>query len=242
MLGCPIRKSPDQCSFDSSPELIAAYHVLHRLSTPRHPPCTLSNLIAWLTNSRPPTIANQGTFDAIVASTHVPSSRDASAPRGPRTLKSFTSLRLPLPASSSARRLNSPDAAGCDSTYSIVKEHLSIPRSRASENLSRPSPLGSSSADTSEPSYVSASIRLVNPLRDFFGSFFRPLLAALRRPQSRGRKVGYLRGSIRPVKALLQDFFHPVFAALARRKNASPLEPSGLEPPTSWLQTRRSPS
>jgi hypothetical protein len=44
--GFPIRKSPDQCSFANSPELIAGYHVLHRLSTPRHPPCTLSNLIA----------------------------------------------------------------------------------------------------------------------------------------------------------------------------------------------------
>ena len=26
----------------SSPKLIAAYHVLHRLSEPRHPPCALS--------------------------------------------------------------------------------------------------------------------------------------------------------------------------------------------------------
>jgi hypothetical protein len=26
----------------SSPRLIAAYHVLHRLSDPRHPPCALS--------------------------------------------------------------------------------------------------------------------------------------------------------------------------------------------------------
>src|SRR3990167_335349 len=28
----------------SSPRLIAAVHVLHRLSTPRHPPCALSSL------------------------------------------------------------------------------------------------------------------------------------------------------------------------------------------------------
>ncbi len=28
----------------SSPRLIAACHVLHRLSAPRHPPCTLNNL------------------------------------------------------------------------------------------------------------------------------------------------------------------------------------------------------
>ena len=30
-MGCPIRKSPDQRLFGTSPELIAAYHVLHRL-------------------------------------------------------------------------------------------------------------------------------------------------------------------------------------------------------------------
>ena len=39
--GCPIRKSPDITLVCSSPQLIAAYHVLHRLSDPRHPPCAL---------------------------------------------------------------------------------------------------------------------------------------------------------------------------------------------------------
>src|SRR5262247_3321511 len=29
----------------NSPELIAAYHALHRLLTPRHPPCALSSLV-----------------------------------------------------------------------------------------------------------------------------------------------------------------------------------------------------
>src|SRR5262245_14720722 len=29
----------------SSPKLIAAYHALHRLLTPRHPPCALSSLV-----------------------------------------------------------------------------------------------------------------------------------------------------------------------------------------------------
>ena len=48
MPGCPIRKSPDQSLFDNSPGLIAACHVLLRLSTPRHPPCTLSSLIAFM--------------------------------------------------------------------------------------------------------------------------------------------------------------------------------------------------
>jgi hypothetical protein len=41
MPGCPIRKSPDLMLVCSSPELIAAYHVLHRLSEPRHPPYAL---------------------------------------------------------------------------------------------------------------------------------------------------------------------------------------------------------
>lgn len=46
--GCPIRRSPDQSLFGGSPELIAAYNVLHRLCTPRHPPCTLSSLTAFM--------------------------------------------------------------------------------------------------------------------------------------------------------------------------------------------------
>ena len=42
--GFPIRRSPDQRLLDTYPELIAACHVLLRLLTPRHPPCTLSSL------------------------------------------------------------------------------------------------------------------------------------------------------------------------------------------------------
>ena len=48
LTGCPIRKSPDQCVFGHSSELIAAYNVLHRLCTPRHPPCTLSSLTTFM--------------------------------------------------------------------------------------------------------------------------------------------------------------------------------------------------
>ncbi len=46
--GCPIRRSPDQSMFDHSPELIAAYRVLHRLCTPRHPPYALSSLTTFM--------------------------------------------------------------------------------------------------------------------------------------------------------------------------------------------------
>lgn len=45
--GCPIRRSPDHSLFGGSPGHIAAYNVLHRLCTPRHPPCTLSSLTAF---------------------------------------------------------------------------------------------------------------------------------------------------------------------------------------------------
>ena len=39
--GCPIRKFRDIMLVCSSPQLIAAYHVLLRLLEPRHPPCAL---------------------------------------------------------------------------------------------------------------------------------------------------------------------------------------------------------
>jgi hypothetical protein len=44
-VGFPIRRSRDQWLVSTFPGLIAAAHVLHRLSTPRHPPCALSLLI-----------------------------------------------------------------------------------------------------------------------------------------------------------------------------------------------------
>ena len=47
-VGFPIRKSPAQSLFDSSPKLIAVFHVLLRLSAPRHPPCTLCSLTIYV--------------------------------------------------------------------------------------------------------------------------------------------------------------------------------------------------
>ena len=43
-VGFPIRTSPDQSLFSGSPKLFAAYHVLHRLPIPRHPPYALISL------------------------------------------------------------------------------------------------------------------------------------------------------------------------------------------------------
>ena len=43
--GFPIRTSTDRSLVGGSPWLIAATHVLHRLSEPRHPPHALSSLV-----------------------------------------------------------------------------------------------------------------------------------------------------------------------------------------------------
>ena len=45
----------------SSPRLIAAYHALHRLSMPRHPPCALLRLISNSFVSRGPTRSDLAT-------------------------------------------------------------------------------------------------------------------------------------------------------------------------------------
>ena len=47
--GFPIRRSPVVTPVCGLPKLIAACHVLHRLSLPRHPPCALSSLTIELT-------------------------------------------------------------------------------------------------------------------------------------------------------------------------------------------------
>ena len=46
--GFPIQKSPDQRMLGSSPRLIAAVRVFHRLPAPRHPPVALFILVILL--------------------------------------------------------------------------------------------------------------------------------------------------------------------------------------------------
>ncbi len=47
-----IRESRDQHSFVNSPRLFADFHALHRLLTPRHPPCALCSLTTRIQPSR----------------------------------------------------------------------------------------------------------------------------------------------------------------------------------------------
>ena len=46
-----IRESRDQHSFVNSPRLFADFHALHRLLTPRHPPCALNSLTTNIQSS-----------------------------------------------------------------------------------------------------------------------------------------------------------------------------------------------
>lgn len=46
-----IQVSRDHSSFVNSPKLFADFHALHRLLTPRHPPCALSSLTTETSDS-----------------------------------------------------------------------------------------------------------------------------------------------------------------------------------------------
>ena len=48
---CSIQESRDHRSFVSFPRLFADFHALHRLLTPRHPPCALGSLTIGILNS-----------------------------------------------------------------------------------------------------------------------------------------------------------------------------------------------
>jgi hypothetical protein len=87
--GCPIRRPRDLSLLGGSPEIIAAFHVLHRLLAPRHPPCTLGSWHSIFHLSAPP-----AAFAADASPIHMsksarlasraPSGRPGSIrPRGP---------------------------------------------------------------------------------------------------------------------------------------------------------------
>jgi hypothetical protein len=50
--GLPHSEIPGSKVVCTSPRLIAAYHVLHRLLVPRHPPCALSSLAKKATQEK----------------------------------------------------------------------------------------------------------------------------------------------------------------------------------------------
>src|SRR3954453_5743041 len=75
--GSPIRTPSDQRSVGSSPRLIAASHVLHRLLVPRHPPCALNNL----------TTTNKPTHEQTLHNPTPHDDQQTTGNTGPRSVK-----------------------------------------------------------------------------------------------------------------------------------------------------------
>jgi hypothetical protein len=65
----------------SSPRLIAAYHALHRLSMPRHPPCALLRLISNLMSCLPCDRAGTTGVDSSHPACSHPATRKRAAVR-----------------------------------------------------------------------------------------------------------------------------------------------------------------
>ncbi len=119
--GCPIRTSPDQNVFGRSPELIAAYRVLHRLCVPRHPPYTLNDLTTFM---------NSCDQDVPV------STERERSPRRPAPAGSTAGYRLVFPAS-----------IPVTPTYELVKQRSAISRQFPARARSRrPQPPANSQA------------------------------------------------------------------------------------------------
>ena len=136
--GFPIRRSPDQSLFDSSPRHIAACHVLHRLSTPRHPPCTLSSLTTLMRDCLGQASFRHSRFLGVIADRPAPNRRQAPALTS-RNL--WFSSTIPWSADRRRRRNKSSIAPsdGPASASSIVKEHLLYAPGRTLGSTAAPS-------------------------------------------------------------------------------------------------------
>ena len=109
-MGFPIRKSPDQRLLGSSPRLIAAINVLHRLLVPRHSPCALVLLIMTHRHSRTPLLplcSFQGTCGMRPARAPGRQSREGSPSRPEGRTSGLSKLNSMRPATL-ASGLSSP--------------------------------------------------------------------------------------------------------------------------------------
>jgi hypothetical protein len=214
--GCPIRVSGDQRLVGSSSRLIAASYALHRLPTPRHPPCALSNLTTFILVSR----ASPG-LPAVRHAKQEPSAFlvSAWAPRAPVAESDGPWSRLSR-FSSCIRRCgyNYPLCR-----YSLFKDPTSLPIAGG-----RPLKLQRSTARGQPPCQ---------------GEVRRSAADEQERVEQetageRGAGPAAPRGhrSSLPYSPALLSPAHLLYAA-----GGGVVEPKGFEPMTSWLQTRRSP-
>ena len=171
--GFPIRRSPDQSLFDSSPRLVAACHVLHRLSTPRHPPRTLSNLTTLMRDCQ----------------TAVPTTWFALLPTGPLVRSSIIpALKIPgLDHTAASLQMEQHDPATKTKLEPVVRPQVDLPKKRLTPhqrgirrrqicvrffNCQRAKPLDDTGSyprhRQGRTSYVSISVLCVNISTNFF--------------------------------------------------------------------------
>ena len=133
-VGFPIRTSPDQSLISSSPRLIAAVHVLHRLLTPRHPPRALRILTIEHTFCR------YAVFKVRRRSRSSPPAGGRDQWRGPPSkLNSVLPLRAP-PAREPLHRMCGSPEADADRPGVDVVSRASLARSRGPGELDGPKP------------------------------------------------------------------------------------------------------
>jgi hypothetical protein len=92
-VGCPIRKPTDHGLVTGSPWLIAGSCVLHRLSTPRHPPCAL------IARSYQPDVATRVTLSSQFTVSSPKEGPDASVALGATGQHIVFALRAALSTS-----------------------------------------------------------------------------------------------------------------------------------------------
>ncbi len=168
-MGCPIRRSPDQSLFGGSPELIAAYNVLHRLCTPRHPPYTLTSLTTFVNGC--------GQHRTSLQSERTESGTAAAGPHGaaddrPTPQARQIPVRPPLnlsqnPPSADSRRRPAPARAGLRAPDRCPEAHAPDTRPLTGADRDRTGSLRVANAALSRLSYgpatTPARTRLATP-------------------------------------------------------------------------------
>ena len=125
----PHSEIPGSKLMCSSPRLIAACHVLHRLSAPRHPPCTLSSLTKLECISR---------LDEPVVNAQIQLSKIPAIPVGPESASlTLASRRNEDPIESRLARRRTRERLSRD------RNELESPTENASKEPRAPRPLSS---------------------------------------------------------------------------------------------------
>ena len=192
--------------FDHSPGHIAAYHVLHRLSTPRHPPCALTNLTTLM---RSWSLHGQAAYMTLEFLTQ-PSPTPPSDFRPNKTSRTAESEPVIVSTFNLPSRTSPPDQTSCVRLF----------------DCQRASPAGHTDPDRAEPPADPAGAQLGYPqsvARQWVSAgFFQELCLVFRPGPTSGPRAPH----------------SPPWGTGPSQE----VEPIGLEPTTSWLQTRRSPN